>query len=36
MRRIGSIDLTGNGADFKGGRDRENVVKETRVTRDVS
>jgi hypothetical protein len=30
--RIGSYDLTGNGADFQGGRDRENSVKETRVT----
>jgi hypothetical protein len=30
--RIGSHDLIGNDADFKGGRNRESGVKETRVT----
>jgi hypothetical protein len=27
--RTGSHDLTGNGADFQGGRNRESIVKET-------
>jgi hypothetical protein len=30
--RIGSHDLTGNGADFQDGRNRESIVKETRMT----
>ena len=30
--RIGSYDLTENGADFESGRNRESVVKETRMT----